>query len=139
MENDGFLLPVEINSSPDICSLVIIECEFKRVVDAGAGGDLGLHGDVGDAGGGEAGEHVVQRDKGSLGGRHDALAAALPPHVDAAVLGDGGGDVVVVGGRHLHDAAQVLAHLGGGAGIGLVPRAELNECNIVECAFQHGI
>ena len=119
----------ETDRSPDICSLMIIECEFKRVVDAGAGGHLGLHGDVSDAGGGEAGEHVVQRDEGSLGGRHDALAAALPPHVDAAVLGDGGGDVVVVGGRHLHDAAQVLAHLGWGAGVGLVSRAELNEYN----------
>ena len=110
----------ETDRSPDICSLMIIECEFKRVVDAGAGGHLGLHGDVGDAGGGEAGEHVVQRDEGSLGGHDDTLASALTPHVDPAVLAHGRRDVVVVSGRHLHDPPQLLPHLGRGAGVGLV-------------------
>ena len=110
-----------MNNIPDISRLIIIKCQLQRVIDAGAGGDLGLHGDVGDTWRGEAAEDIVKGDEGGLCGGDDTLAPALAPHVHPAVLAHGGRDVVVVRGRHLHDPPQLLPHLGRGAGVRLVP------------------
>ena len=46
-------------------------------------------------------------------------------HVHPAVLGQSCRDVIVVGGGDLHNPPEVLAHLGWGARVGLVPDPQL--------------
>ena len=99
------------HQEPHIRRLGVVKGEFKGVIDAGSIGHLCLHRDKRDRRSCKACKDVMQRSEWGLSGRHNGLATTLSPHIAPAVLGESCRDVVVVGGGHLDDPTQVLAHL----------------------------